>query len=325
MDFFNETDCPAELFRSAFEEDVLHNSLLVRIRYELADNKQLVIASEKNKLTSLRQDIIEDEYGNLEPDIFFSRTGTDLMIFGDAVSDKGKVKNLMVTVTAGDYQLSMMVIGNRIWEKRNSKSQDLTPSEPEPFEKMPMTYKNAFGGKAKTEYGDLPFADNPLGKGYYLTKEEAENKPLPNIENPKALIKQWNEQPEPVGIAPYPSNWGLRLKRIVSVKGDDIELLPENGIFDKAIPALSGKRLESGQIVSIVGMRKSGKVQFQLPVCPFEAVVSLGNKVHIRELVLEEVLIDLRQSTVDLSYRKNFNYDFVPHQIRKTVLRRKRS
>lgn len=321
MDFINETDCPAELFRSAFEEDVLHNSLLARIRYELKDNTQLVPVSEANKLKTLRQEIIEDEYGNLEPDIFFSRTGTDLMIFGDAVSDKGKVKNLTVTVNAGGYQLSMLVIGNRIWEKRNMKSEDLLASEPEPFEKMPMTYKNAFGGKTQTEYGDLPYADNPIGKGYYLAQEEALDKLLPNIEDPKALIKKWDDKPEPIGIAPYPSNWGLRLKKIVSVKGDEIELVPENGIFDKAIPALSGKRLEAGQTISITGMSKSGKVQFKLPVCNVEAVVSLGNKVHIRELVLEEVLIDLRQSTVDLSYRKNFNYDFVPHQIRKTVLR----
>ena len=72
-------------------------------------------------------------------------------------------------------------------------------------------------------------------------------------------------------------------------------------------------------------MSKSGDMTFTLPECPFEAEVQLGTKIYTKDFLLEEVLINLREAFVELSYRKRFDYAFVPHQTRKTTLRYKKT
>ncbi len=43
---------------------------------------------------------------------------------------------------------------------------ELVPGPAAEFSELPLTYENAFGGAAKTEYGELPDANNPVGKGF---------------------------------------------------------------------------------------------------------------------------------------------------------------
>ncbi len=318
MEFINETDCPAELFRSEFEEDVMYNSLLARIRYRIVNNSELVpLITGEGALEDIRRDRVEDEYGIIEPDIFFPRTGTDVIVIGDAVSPKGPVKAMAVRVAVGPYDQTLHVFGDRVWEKRFG-SRELVPSEPIAFETMPISYQYAYGGSTKTEYGDLAYYNNPVGKGYYLKKEDAVGQPLPNIEDPKNSVKKWEDQPDPLGIAPYPFNWGLRLTKVVSVdeKTEQIDLNPENGMFDRAHPALSGKQVEAGHTVTLQGFNPKSVLRFEVPECPLVVRIELGDNQYTREFLLEEIFIDLRMSVIDFSYRKVFDYRFEPHQKR---------
>ena len=139
--------------------------------------------------------------------------------------------------------MTLAVFGHRYWEK--GAFGGLAPSKPMTFESMPLTYGNAFGGKAKTEYGELPYANNPVGKGYYFSEKNAAGQPLPNIENPSALIRKWDDRPDPAGIAPYPMQWGLRSQRamIVDEQSGKADFAPGRGMFNKAHPALSMKQI----------------------------------------------------------------------------------
>jgi hypothetical protein len=328
MDFINETEYPAFLFRSEFEPDRLYNSLLLRIRYIIESDFHLRPAQGDEIPEDVQFEMIEDDYGTLEPDLFFSGTGTDLMIIGDAVSAQGSVTEHSVRLAAGPpgkyvYDMVLAVFGNRFWEKNTFGN--LVPSKPFSFESLPLTYKNAYGGTAKSEYGEIPFVHNPVGKGYYLKEENAVGQPLPNIEDPYNLIRQWDDKPDPAGIAPYPIQWGLRAMKAVSVdeKKEKTEFTPERGFFNKAYPQLSMRQLNRDHQILVKGMSRNGDIAFRLPACPFETEIRLGNKVHVRDLQLEEVLIDLRSFYVDLSYRKKFDYAFVPFQTRTTTLRHK--
>lgn len=64
-------------------------------------------------------------------------------------------------------------------------------STPQPFDSMPITANNAFGGK------DYPA--NPLGKGL---DEQNGIKPLPNIEYPGHLMVSPSDRPPPAGFGP---------------------------------------------------------------------------------------------------------------------------
>jgi hypothetical protein len=320
MDFFNDTGCPGALFRSELQPDKMYNSLIVRIRHRLLPDGQLERVADAEQPPDVRRQPAEDEYGLLEPDVFDVRSGTDLIVFGDAVAPDGPVTAMNVAVSAGPYDLTLRVFGDRVWETTLGKG--LAPTPAKPFTRLPVTLRNAYGGASAGEYGPLPFSRNPDGKGYYLSKREAIGRPLPNVEDPAALICDWDDRPAPVGVVPYPSTWALRHEpcvRIDATTGKPI-FTPTPGLHDRAHPRLSGQRLHAGEVVRIRGMSASPEVAFTLPPCPVEVRIRIHEKVHVRDPWLEEVLVDLRTDLVDLTYRKVFDYAFKPFQTRTTTL-----
>ena len=324
MNFVNETDIPAELFRTVLsDEDKLFNSLLARNRYSLGEKGELLpIRSGPDALDDIRRDKTDTDFGVIDEDSFFPRTGTDLIVLGNAVAPRGKgARSMEVRVVAGPYTLSLSVSGERRWVK-NGASGQLMPSRARTFDTMPLTYRNSYGGTAVSDMGEVAFYKNPIGKGYYLSEETAENNPLPNIENSASPIVRWNDAPDPAGLAPYPADWGLRFSK--AIKFDESNRIlgfkPENGLFDKAHPWLSGKKLLPGDTVKLFGMTKSGLFEFVVPQIPYEVLVRLGYSEARLELSIEEILVDVGRRLVDISYRKLFDYTFVPHQKRQTVL-----
>ncbi|WP_437741061.1 DUF2169 domain-containing protein [Sorangium sp. So ce1504] len=99
-----------------------------------------------------------------------------------------------VRVQLGPINKSLYVIGDRTWGM-------LGMSDPAPFTEMPVTWRNAFGGK--------DFARNPLGKGHG-DKSAA----LPNIESPKHLIHARSDCPTPAGLDGYDLTWPQRFSKI---------------------------------------------------------------------------------------------------------------
>jgi len=88
----------------------------------------------------------------------------------------------------------LYVFGDRKWTL-------LGPSEPSMFMKMPVDYAHAFGGEK--------YAQNPTGKGLQSVKDESgsESVPLPNIEDPKHVIKSKGDKPAPASFAPWDLLW----------------------------------------------------------------------------------------------------------------------
>lgn len=326
MKFLNDSECPAELFRGELQPGTMHTSLLARMRYRLSrtGDKWILTAlalDDKDTLTDIRREQIEDDYGIIEPDLPFPRVATDVICLADAQSYSGPTGIINVKLTAGPYAMCIRVYGERTWERRAGG--DFMISPPAPIEQLPITFQYAFGGKAPASHGDLPWMANPLGKGFYLSAQDAAGHPLPNIEDPDHPITQWSDRPEPIGFAPYPSTWSLRQLDTTTIDSEHggLTMHPEEGMFDRAHPRLSGKRLQPGDPVAITGTSIAPKVAFTVPQCPFEMELRLGNEHWRRAMDLEEILIDLRRETVDMTYRKLCKYSFMPHQVRTTILR----
>ena len=104
-----------------------------------------------------------------------------------------------VRVRLAGVDKRLAVLGDRHWKLG-------IPTEPEPFVVMPVDWAHAFGGEG--------FAKNPLGKGYAPAKTDGGKiHALPNIENPKRLIKAPSDRPEPAGFAPLDFSWPQRMKK----------------------------------------------------------------------------------------------------------------
>lgn len=121
----------------------------------------------------------------------------DLLLVGTCHAPGSKaVTATTATFRVGGWSKSVACIGNRSWEKGLIRS---SMSEPEPFTKVAINWKNAFGGPK--------FAGNPAGKGH-------KDLILPNVENPNDLIGGAGDKPKPVSFGPVHRSWKQRMGRM---------------------------------------------------------------------------------------------------------------
>lgn len=125
-----------------------------------------------------------------------------------------------VMLSVGRERRRLIVFGDRRWEKTLGGS--LEPSDAAPFDSIPLSFERAFGGKYTEPPGPHPvsglphpggevfYSLNPNGRGFYKNAASAEGSPLPNIELPDELIKEWDQRPEPAGFSPCPTLMALR-------------------------------------------------------------------------------------------------------------------
>lgn len=89
----------------------------------------------------------------------------------------------------------LYVFGERRWEVSGM-------TKPIPFSEMPITWGRAFGGEG--------FAKNPAGRGLAPVDDIQW---LPNVEDPKRLIRSPSDKPDPVGLMPMDQTVPARASR----------------------------------------------------------------------------------------------------------------
>ncbi|WP_437971052.1 DUF2169 domain-containing protein [Sorangium sp. So ce260] len=105
-----------------------------------------------------------------------------------------------VRVQLGAIDKTLYVVGDRRFGL-------LGMTEPEPFAEMPITWRNAFGGEG--------YAPNPIGKGFApVRSENGSVHPLPNIEDPRRLVRSPGDRPPPAGFGGYDPTWPQRFSKV---------------------------------------------------------------------------------------------------------------
>lgn len=132
----------------------------------------------------------------------FPKPRGEVLLSGCGYAPEGQPTGaVMVRLRLGDrIDKQLAVIGDRHWKNG-------TPSEPRPFERMPIDYAHAFGGEG--------YELNPTGKG--LAAVETEHGPvhyLPNIELPDRLIVSKQDRPPPGGFGAYDVMWPQRFAKV---------------------------------------------------------------------------------------------------------------
>lgn len=144
-----------------------------------------------------------DQLGpNVPLDTGMTKARAEVLVAGKAFAPNGgetTARAVRLTVKRQGRALvdkELYVIGDRRWEFSG-------PSSPLPFSEMPVTWERAFGG---------PGCElNPIGKGAAPVEIDGVRvHPLPNIENPKDLVKSKGDRPFPVGLGPIDQTWPQR-------------------------------------------------------------------------------------------------------------------
>jgi hypothetical protein len=266
---------------------------------------------------------IETEFGALDGETPFLREGVDLIVLANAYPDARSRTELTVSVRAGDFRYEIAVIGDRSWVRRDGV---LAPSEAAPFEKMPLTWDRAYGGKLAVESGDMPCAANPLGRGFYLEEGQAEGAALPNLEDPALPIRSFRDQPEPRCPAPCGRDLALRILR--AAEFDTSSAVPRlvkfrPAYFNNAHPSLVLPNApRAGAAFEITHVRPGGEsLRFTFAERAFHVYVQLQERPYVFPAHLESIVVFAEQQRVVLGFKSAFRYRMVPLERRVAVLR----
>lgn len=307
MKLENGTPFTARLVRRVFEREV-QATLVVKATFERGDGGRLVPAAEQVPFFDAP---CETPFGVFHGEQFAYKDGVDVCVLGTLRSES-KVREARVALECLPLRHELVVLGDRHWIAGGG---GLVPSDPEPFDELPLAYARAYGGATQHEDEHFVHTDNPVGLGFYLSEEGASGQPLANVEaaaDPR--LREWTDRPAPAGWAPYPFWWGLRAREGVEVppdaKASDAPLPRlKSRLNNNAHPALVVPRVDPEGVVRIRGLRPN---EIALPVPPvrFVAEFVVGAQTTEAAPELDGICVwaDVERVTLTLRARSNYLY-----------------
>jgi hypothetical protein len=202
-------------------------------------------------------------------------------------------------------------------------------SLPEPLEKIPLVYENAFGGwdRSDTDPEQHAFEPrNPVGTGYRTKHGRFEDGiRLPNVENPRDLVRNYGDTPCPAGFGFISPDWQSRAAFAGTYDAawsrHRCPLLPadfDRRFFNSASPDLIAVGfLKGDEPVCVEGASPAGPISFKLPgLEPPECVVWLRQgPPRSLQAQLDTVVIDIEAGLVLLTWRAHRTLTSGPHDV----------
>jgi len=274
--------------------------------------------------------ILEDEYWG-EPvesslkyasEMHIGKPATDIIVNGHAYAPKGEpVTQLDCGIKVGNYAKQVRVFGDRYWNGTQI-------SAPKPFVKMPLAYEYAYGG-AYMDFIDngqggyqqkkILHTINPVGRGYrgrHGTQAINADK-LPNLEDPRQLIKLPGDKPEPAGFGIVSPTWKPRIDFAGTYDENwqkkRAPYLPKdfnNKFFNMASKGLvSNGYLQGNEQIMLVNLTLQSCLQFQLPQCDVSAEIKVAGAVDKPSLNLETLFFEPDKKRFSMTWRAKFSCD----------------
>lgn len=252
-----------------------------------------------------------------DTDLVRTKTATDVILHGHTYAPEGKlVRAIDVGLQVGSVlSKRLRIFGDRYWEEGIFSP---AISEPEPFDKMPIIYENAFGGM--DQYESTPEqpvleARNPVGKGFATRPAHIIGQALPNVEDPDDLISSWKNRPAPAGFGPLAPHWAPRIKWAGTYDEHWLKsrqpLLPDD--FDDRYYhcAPSDQQvtgyLQGGEEVTLVNLTPGGLLQFRLPEMELGFRTFFKGSPEAHEAKLHSVVLEPDVSQVSLIWHTHLN------------------
>jgi hypothetical protein len=306
------TSLAAQLFSGPATETDLGCALLLKATYEI---RPAGLEPATEAPWPIHLEPLETPYGTFPGEVANRKPKTDVIVLGRAKAPRGEtVRQTTVTLAVGAFRHSLAIFGDRRWERTAT---GLRATEPLPFREMPIVWERAFGGKIPTAVGDMPNTDNPVGKGFFLDDAEGDGIPLPNVEDPNALIRTSKDLPEPAGWAPYPLAGGVRLAKL---RGPDGAPLPadvvEPWVMGWAHPALIIETPAAGARIEVNGLTTDGPLVAAVPECPARVTLVAGEEERRLSPRLDTLIVQAEERRLVVRWRASATFEMRPRELR---------
>lgn len=332
MRFVNHTPLPSALVPCAEGGDDLTALVLACATYALTPVAEGKTSHPQPLRLSYVQRPLERGSARAEPgDDLFVREGASVTASGFVYPPGEKATKADVSLSVGSEVRRIRAFGPRVW--REGMFGALSPTAPLAFDRIPMTWEVAYGGTLvrKTSFVErdgrmclvpeytTAFPHNADGVGFYLERQDALEKTLPQLEHPDLPIKNWDDKPHPVCFAPYPMNGGMRT--MVLAEGDKMNLNRLGKLTCRAAPWLIFSAIEPGTNIVLTGMRPRAEAfSFVVPEVPIRVRAILGRALFTLKPRLDALEIDAEAAQVRIVYRCPFKFGLVQHERRDVFL-----
>jgi len=224
--------------------------------------------------------IYESDYTPVKP-------RCDVLLLGSAYAPQGMpAERVRVSLRVGQMSKQFDVVGNRVWM---SDMFSATPTTPEPFTVMPVSYDVAFGGvdnlNSDPSHHEAHLL-NPIGRGFYPRSKAAQiaGKPLPNTEEPGSPINRPTSSYNPMGFGPIGRAWQPRPQYAGTYDQNWIDnvfpFLPadfDERYYQSAPPDQQVDYLRGGEEVMLLNLTPQGRAAFRLPIVEVPVTFYLKN------------------------------------------------
>jgi hypothetical protein len=287
--------------------------------------------SAKIRVTETRHPIRITTDGSEVPDVMFLKEGISVCVAGFVYPRSRGDSEARAALLVGERAIPLIAYGPRVWRK-NAFGR-LVPGEPRPMEPVEMSWRNAFGGKAPAparvveldgEEAFLPAHEsgdpnNFEGVGFYLSEEQALGSPLPQLEDPGNVLRDWNDRPEPICFASYPPWGGLRSKHVV--RDGNLDMTGLKRITNRSAPSTTFMALAPGTPIVLTGMRPSGGVlRFNVPEHPLQVRMETSSQHELKEMSLDAVDVNAETCEVRLLYRSTLRCALIQFEERRVLV-----
>jgi len=255
-------------------------------------------------------------------EMHIGKPGTDIIVNGHAYAPRGvPVAQLDCGIKVGNYSKQLRVFGDRYWHGTKITA-------PEPFVKMPLLYENAYGG-AYWEFIDnkqggyyknkILHTINPVGRGYRGGQgtEPINADKLPNLEDPRQLIKLPGDKSPPAAFAMLSPTWKPRVNYVGTYdeawQKKQAPYLPKDfnsKFFNMASQGLVANGfLQGNEPVLLVNLTPESHVKFQIPMCDVKVDIKIEGSSEKPLLNLETLFFEPDENQFMLTWRAKLNCD----------------
>lgn len=245
--------------------------VVVRATYTIAPDGSLEISEIQPDV--VRTPVYIGEAGKssirYDSDFVLGKPRTDVILNGHACAPTGTaVRVLDVGLQIGEIRKRLRVSGDRHFTLAGV-------SEPEPWQRMPLVYERAYGGR--DQRSDQPNRDwswaNPVGVGFVADRARATGVALPNIEYPEQQLSTWKSRPSFAGFGAIGGSWEDRAAFAGTYDAAwELErqpLLPNDYDIQHNQCAPRDQQLtqplRAGEIVRVINCRPEGVLSFRIP------------------------------------------------------------
>lgn len=240
-------------------------------------------------------------------EMHIGKPGTDVLLVGHAWAPDGRpIARMNVSLSVAGQRKQLLVSGDRTWS-------DGKPTNPIPFEAMPLVWERAFGGVHRLSDRVLAEERNPVGCGFAgeRTADDMQRQPVPNIEDPATPLQKLGQLASPACFAPiapawlprrayagtYDANWQRTRAPYLPADFDPRFLQSASG-------ALSFDRyLQGGEPVEISGVTPDAPISFALPASPLGVEVIVADSAQRPPVNLETLLLEPDENRACLTWR----------------------